>query len=108
MRGTNPVTVQDVKSQLRIMKRMFSDSMTNLEDKMSTQFLRCTQELTKVEKIVKGDDDYEESEGSASGNDEEGQGEGDRVESSARVKRSSRASTNGSMSANSLTPPAAS
>merc|ERR1719506_383444 len=38
MRGTNPVTVQDVKSQLRIMKRMIKESVAHLQSDMRKHF----------------------------------------------------------------------
>merc|ERR1712178_650910 len=40
MRGTNPVTVQDVKSQLRIMKRMVKDSVAHLQSAVQKMFLK--------------------------------------------------------------------
>merc|ERR1711990_1205716 len=59
MRGTNPVTVQDVKSQLRILKRMLHDSVRGLEQKVEIQFTKCTKEIHRVKKVVKGEVDSE-------------------------------------------------
>merc|ERR1712139_581719 len=55
MRGTNPVTVQDVKSQLRIMKRMIKDSVTALEENIGKSYHKMGKKIRKVKKVVQGD-----------------------------------------------------
>lgn len=55
MRGTNPVTVQDVKSQLRIMKRMIKESVTKLEVKLNSQFDKSNKMINNVRLCVLGD-----------------------------------------------------
>jgi len=56
MRGTNPVTVQDVKSQLRIMKRMIKDSVVQLEKDIVKQFKECMKEVKTVQRLVLGEE----------------------------------------------------
>jgi len=55
MRGTNPVTVQDVKSQLRIMKRMIKESVAHLQNDMRKQFALTNRGLGNVRKLMLGD-----------------------------------------------------
>jgi len=57
MRGTNPVTVQDVKSQLRIMKRMVTETVKKLETSVEKMFKKQDKRIDKVKKIVMGDDE---------------------------------------------------
>merc|ERR1712178_614799 len=52
MRGTNPVTVQDVKSQLRIMKRMVTETVKKLETSVEKMFKKQDKRIDKVKKIV--------------------------------------------------------
>merc|ERR1719498_1841541 len=57
MRGTNPVTVQDVKSQLRIMKRMIKESVKGLHGDVSQMFVKQTAHIERVRRLVMGDED---------------------------------------------------
>jgi len=61
MRGTNPVTVQDVKSQLRIMKRMIKESVTGLEKDISKQFVVSQKSMASLRKAVMGESDSDHS-----------------------------------------------
>merc|ERR1711988_885006 len=63
MRGTNPVTVQDVKSQLRIMKRMIKDSVSHLQGEVEVMFKEQGLQLAKIRRLVMGDEDAGMSEG---------------------------------------------
>merc|ERR1719506_1899950 len=61
MRGTNPVTVQDVKSQLRIMKRMIKESVSKLEEEITKKFTKSDKHVDRVRRLVMGDVDGEDS-----------------------------------------------
>merc|ERR1712232_595951 len=52
MRGTNPVTVQDVKSQLRIMKRMVTETVKKLETNMQKMFTKQDKQIDRVRRLV--------------------------------------------------------
>jgi len=60
MRGTNPVTVQDVKSQLRIMKRMIKESVGNMDDNMQKKFNKCSKQINSVRKAILGEPETDE------------------------------------------------
>jgi len=62
MRGTNPVTVQDVKSQLRIMKRMFKESFDQLDSRIQTKFVKCHKQINSVRKVVLGEPETDDEE----------------------------------------------
>lgn len=56
MRGTNPVTVQDVKSQLRVMKRMISESVVLLQSEMRKQMMTSSKQINHVRRLMLGDE----------------------------------------------------
>jgi hypothetical protein len=80
MRGANPVTVQDVKSQLRIVKRLVKESAVNLENQLQIQFTKCMHQTQRVLKAVRGEDDLEDFDGSDTDTNEvESHGDGERT-----------------------------
>jgi hypothetical protein len=66
MRGTNPVTVQDVKSQLRIVKRLVKESAVTLEKQMQMQIMKNIKHTKRVLLAVRGELPDDDSDGSES------------------------------------------